>query len=76
MPADDEAVVIIMEPDPLAADAPAGELPAAAPVLPLLPLEHAAARTATPTAPPIPAASLAGTDIRFLESFIVFVSPV
>jgi hypothetical protein len=70
-----------MEPDPLApalaADAPAGELLAAAPVLPLLPLEHAAASTVTPTAPPIPAASLTGTDIRFaLESFIVFVSPV
>jgi hypothetical protein len=66
-------------PDPLAAallgpDAPAGELVAAG-VLLLLPLEHAAVSIATPTAPPTPAASLAGPDIRFtMEFLIVFVS--
>jgi len=34
-------------------------------VLLLVPLEHAAASTATATAPPTPVASLAGVDIRF-----------
>jgi hypothetical protein len=83
-PADEEAVLMTVEPDPLApplaallgADAPAGELLAAAPVLLLLlPLAHAATRTATPTAPPTPAASRAGADIRCNTEFlIVFVS--
>jgi hypothetical protein len=65
--------------DPLA-EAPleAGALladPAAAPVL-LLVLEQAAASTATPTAPPTPAASLAGNGIRFtLEFHIDFLLP-
>ena len=77
---DDEAVVMTVLPDPLAAalpedDAPAGELLAAPVLLLLPPLEHAAARTATPTAPVTPAASLAATGIRFtLEFHIVFVS--
>jgi hypothetical protein len=63
VPADDEAVLITAAP-PLAA-LPGAELAgAAAPVL-LLPLEHAAASTATTTAPPTPTASLAGADVRF-----------
>jgi hypothetical protein len=77
-PAGDEAVVITVEPDPLAALLAAGVLAAllgaADPVL-LLPLAHAATSTATPTAPPTPAASLAGADIPFtVEFLIVFVS--
>ena len=57
----------------LAPDA-AAELAGAAEEL-LLPLEHAAARTATPTAPPAAAASLAPADIRFTLVFrITFVS--
>jgi hypothetical protein len=78
---DDDAVLITVEPDPLAAallaaDAPAGELLAAAPVLLLLlPLEQAATSSAAPTAPPTPAASLAGPGIRFtMEILIVFLS--
>jgi hypothetical protein len=69
---DDDAVVMTVAPDPLAAlplgaDAPAGEL--------LPPLEQAAVNSATPTAPPTPVASLAGAGIRFtLESLIVFIS--
>ena len=52
---------------------PAAEL-AGALVL-LLPLEHAAASTAIPTAPPTPAASLAGAGIRFtMENRISLVS--
>jgi hypothetical protein len=47
---------------------------AAAPVLLLVPLEHAAASTATPTAPPTPAASLAGDDIRFTMGNRIVVS--
>jgi hypothetical protein len=75
---DDEAVVMTVLPDPLAAalpedDAPAGELLAAPVLLLLAPLEHAAASTAMPTAPVTPAASLAATGIRFtLEFHIVF----
>jgi hypothetical protein len=64
---DDEAVLITAA-LPLAAllGAEAAELAgAAAPVLLLFPLAHAAASTATPTAPPTVAASLAGADIRF-----------
>lgn len=90
MPPDAEAVVMTIVPDPLAAallgaalpgaDDAAGALLAAALLLLLLlllllPLAHAAASTATPTAPPTPAASLTEAGIRLiLESFIVFVS--
>jgi hypothetical protein len=84
VPADDVAVVMTVEPEPLAlllaaalleADAAAGELLAAAPVVLLLPLAHAATSTATPNAPPTPAASLAGAGIRCtMEFLIVFVS--
>jgi hypothetical protein len=56
----------------LGADAPAGVLLDAAGVLLLLPaLEHAAASSATPTAPPTPVASLAGADIRLMEFLIM-----
>jgi hypothetical protein len=67
---DDDAVVMTVEPDPLAAAL------LAAPVLLLLPpLEHAATSMAAPTAPPTPVASLAGAGIRFtLEILIVFFS--
>ena len=77
---DDDAVVMTVAPDPLAApllgaDAPAGELLAAPVLLLLPPLEQAAVNSATPTAPPTPVASLAGAGIRFtLESLIVFIS--
>jgi hypothetical protein len=77
VPADDEAVVMTVAPDalaPLAAGLVAAALlaGAAAAVL-LLPLLQAAASRATPTAPPIPVASLAGTDIRLtVRFFIVF----
>jgi hypothetical protein len=77
---DDEAVVMTVAPDPLAAallgaDAPAGEPLAAPGLLLLLPLEHAATSIAAPTAPPTPAASLAGAGIRFtMEFLIVFFS--
>ena len=85
MPADDETVVMTVEPEPpLAAaaledDAPAGELPPAAPVLLLpvllLPVLHAATSSATPKALPAPAASRARADIRFAIKFrIAFVS--
>jgi hypothetical protein len=80
VPADDETVVMTVEPEPpLAAaafegDAPAGELLPAAPVL-LLPVLHAATSSATPKALPAPAASRAGADIRFAMKFrIAFVS--
>jgi hypothetical protein len=74
VPPDDDAVLITMAPEPLAADAPAGELLAAAPLL-LPPLEHAATSNAAPTAPLTPAASLAGGGIRFtMEFLIVFFS--
>ncbi|MGH3210928.1 MAG: hypothetical protein ACRDNO_24545 [Trebonia sp.] len=56
----------------LEADPPAGVLLAAGPLLAAL--EHAAANSATPTAPPTPVASLAGADMRFMEFLIVFVS--
>jgi hypothetical protein len=79
VPADDDAVVMtVAPPDALAPPALlagaaallAGAAGAAA--LLLLPLEHAATSIATPTAPPTPAASLAGADIRFtIESLIV-----
>ena len=70
LPADDEAVVMTMEPDPLA--------PAAAPglLLVLPPLEHAAARTATTAAPPTPVASLPTGDIRFTMELVICSSPV
>jgi hypothetical protein len=78
---DDVAVVISVDPDPpplaaaLLGAAAAGELAAGAAALLLLPLAHAATSTATPTAPPTPAASLAGADIRFtMEYLTVFVS--
>jgi hypothetical protein len=83
VPADDEAVLMTVAPDALApplagallagallgADAPAGVLDAAG--LLLAALEHAAASSATPTAPPTPVASLAGADIRFMEFLIM-----
>jgi hypothetical protein len=79
VPADDEAVVMTVAPDPpvpLLTEA-AGEPVAADPVLLLLPpLEHAAASTATPTAPATPVASLAAPGIRLtLESHIVILLP-
>jgi len=40
-------------------------------VLLLLPLAHAATSTATPNAPPTPAASLAGADARFTMEFLI-----
>jgi hypothetical protein len=46
----------------------------AAGVLLLPALEHAAASSATPTAPPTPVASLAGADMRFMDFLMVFVS--
>ena len=82
MPADDDAVVMTVAPDALApplagalvgADALAGVLLDAAGVL-LAALEHAAANSATPTAPPTPVASLAGADMRFMDFLMVFVS--
>jgi hypothetical protein len=86
---DDDAVAMTVDPDPLPLAAAAGELAAAAGELAagaaellagaaaelLLPLAHAATKSPTPTAPPTPAASLAGADIRFtMEFLIVFVS--
>jgi hypothetical protein len=82
---DDEAVLITVEPDPLAPPlagallagalldpaAAAGELLAGAAELLLLPLAHAATSSPTPTAPPTPAASLAGADIRFIMEFLI-----
>jgi hypothetical protein len=83
---DDEAVLMTVEPDPLAPPlagalldpaAAAGELLAgAAAELLLLPLAHAATSSPTPTAPPTPAASLAGADIRFTMDFLTCSSPV
>jgi hypothetical protein len=75
VPAADEAVVMTVAPDalaPLAAGLLAAALlagPAAAVLL--LPLLQAAARRATPTAPPIPVASLAGADIRLTVRFLM-----
>jgi hypothetical protein len=82
VPADDEAVVMTVAPDPAAlppaalppaallgaaaAGELAGELAGAEDAVLLLPLLHAATSTATPTAPVTPAASLAGADIRFI----------
>jgi hypothetical protein len=84
VPADDVAVVMTVPPDalPLAAAllgaGAAAELlagAAAGAAVLLLALEHAATRTAAATAPPTPAASFAGPDIRFtMEFFILFVS--
>jgi hypothetical protein len=84
VPADDEAVAMTVEPEPLAlplaaalleAGAAAGELLAGAAVLLLLPLAQAATSTARPNAPPTPAASLAGAVTRLtLELLIMFVS--
>jgi hypothetical protein len=79
----DEAVLMTVAADALApplagallgADAPAGVLLDAAGVLLLPALEHAAANSATPTAPPTPVASLAGADMRLMDFLIVFVS--
>jgi len=79
VPADDETVVMTVEPEPPAAafedDAPAGELLPAAPVL--LPVLHAATSSATPKALPAPAATRAGADIRLAMKFrIAFASPL
>jgi hypothetical protein len=54
--------------------APAG-VPVTEPglLLVLLPLEHAAARTATAAAPPTPAASFAAGDIRFTMEVVICV---
>jgi hypothetical protein len=78
VPPDDEAVVMtvaVVLALPLAAAllaGAAGELLAGAVVLLLLLLlEHAATSTAAPTAPPTPAASLAGADIRFIMEFLI-----
>jgi hypothetical protein len=76
VPADDEAVVMTVAPDVLAPLAAAGLLAAAllagpAAAVLLLPLLQAAARRATPTAPPIPVASLAGADIRLTVRFLM-----
>jgi hypothetical protein len=80
VPADDEAVLMTVAADALApplagallgADAPAGVLDAAGALL-LPALEHAAASSATPTAPPTPVASLAGADMRLMDFLIVF----
>jgi hypothetical protein len=82
VPADDDAVVMTVAPDApvlapaapllLAGGAAAGELLAAAVLLALL---HAATSSTAPTAPPTPAASLAGADTRFnMEFLILFVS--
>jgi hypothetical protein len=86
VPADDEAVVITAAPDPPAlplaaalpgADAPAGALPPDAPAAPpLLPLEHAATKSATPAAPPTPATSRPDPDNRFTMVFVIVLSPV
>jgi hypothetical protein len=78
VPPDDVAVAMTVEPDPPALpDAPAGA-PVAAPglLLVLLPLAHAAARTATAAAPPTPVASLAAGDIRFTMELVICLSPV
>jgi hypothetical protein len=78
VPADDVAVLMtVAPPDALAPPALlagaaallAGAAGAAA--LLLLPLEHAATSIATPTAPPTPAASRAGADIRFTIEFLI-----
>ena len=81
---DDEAVVIVLPPDPAAAG-PAAPLAGAAAALPLpvpplagallllLPLLHAAATRAMAAAPPTPAASLAGIGIRLMVDFPVIV---
>jgi hypothetical protein len=79
VPADDVAVLMtVAPPDALAppallAGAAAALLAVAAgaAALLLLPLEHAATSIATPTAPPTPAASLAGADIRFTIEFLI-----
>ena len=53
-----------------------GALLAGAAELLLLPLAHAAARTATAAAPPTPVASLAAGDIRFTMELLICLSPV
>ena len=74
---EDVAVVMTVAPDPLAVPVAAaagellaGELLAGVEVL-LLPLEQAAASTATPTMPPTPVASLAGAGIRLTIEFLI-----
>jgi len=71
VPADDEEVVMTVEPEPpLEDDAPLGELLDAAPAL-----LHAATSSAAPTAPPAPVASRAFVDIRFaIEILTAFLS--
>jgi hypothetical protein len=72
---DDEAVVITVEPDPLALAAGAAALGLAPPAAELLlPLLHAAASNAAPSAPPTPTASRAGARIRFTLEFLICVS--
>jgi hypothetical protein len=66
---DDEAVVMTVAPDPL--PLAAALLGAAEPPALLLPLEHAATSTATPTALPTPAASRAGVDIRLIMEYLM-----
>jgi hypothetical protein len=78
---EDAAVAITVPPAPLEllADPPAAFplaalLAAGAAAAPLLlPLLQAAASRATPTAPPIPAASLAGAGMRLMVNFLVIV---
>jgi hypothetical protein len=70
VPADDEAVVMTVAPDPLAA-----ELLLAAALVLLPPLLHAATSSAAPNAPPTAATSLAVAGTRFtLDFLIMFVS--
>jgi hypothetical protein len=75
VPAEDLAVVMTVPPEELApalgvdAPAPAGEAGAAAPVLLLLPLLHAATSSAAPRAPPTPTATFARPDTRLNVDF-------
>jgi hypothetical protein len=79
---DAEAVLMTVEPVPLPLAGAAGALLAgalpellagAAAELLLPPLAHAATSSPTPTAPPIPVASLAGADMRFTMEFFILV---
>jgi hypothetical protein len=74
---DDEAVVMTVEPDPLAPalDAPAAPPVAAGELLLPPPLEHAAAKTATAAALLTPVASLTAGDIRVHMEFVICPSP-
>jgi hypothetical protein len=77
VPAEDEAVSMTVPPDalpPLLAAAPAGVPLAAAPVLLVPPLLHAATSTAAPSAPPTPVASLVRPDARLnLDSLVLLI---